>query len=837
MKFYTNVSVSGNNILYRGIDNGKKVKYQYPYSPTLYVQSTNTTNWRTLDGKSVEPVVLDSIRDSKDYIKRYAEVDNVEVYGDIGVDVQYIANKFPDIIEWDIDNISIQILDIETETENTGFPNPELASEKVILISVLDARTAHTTIFTAKEYTGDSLKDCTIILCPTETILLTSFIQHWCKVETDIVSGWNINGFDIPYLINRIDKILGNSTSNKLSPWGRIVKYNSKDNFGKATTEYEIIGIEALDFLKLYKKFTYGKLESYKLDFVSQKELKVGKLDHSEYSSFKDFYTNGWNKFVEYNKTDVERVFQLEGKTKLINLCLTMGFLAKINFGDVFSQIRMWDAIIYNHLLSRNIVIPERSTAVKTDKFEGAYVKEPTPGFYDWIVSFDAKSLYPSIIQTLNISPETFVGMSSFNITVDGLLEKEYVLSDVYATAANGAMYSKDKIGLFPELIDIYMEKRVYAKSSMLNIKSKIEKLKSASSYNESEYIALSNLAAKFGVEEKAYKIAMNSLYGALGNAYFRYFTLHNARAITLTGQYIIKFVGNYTNSRLNAMFNVDNNWIIYQDTDSMYLELKYIVDRFYKHMSKSEIVSILSTICKGKLNDIINKSCDILQGYNNVMRNGIEFKLEAICSNGFWTGKKRYALNVYENEGVVYAEPELKILGIEVVKSSTPKIIRDKLKSSISLILNSDESHVQEFIETVRSEFVQLSVEDISFPRGVNNISKYVASDSLYASGCPVHTKGSILYNNKIKELGLENKYQEIGDGDSIKFCYLKTPNPIRDSVIAFPADLPPEFNLDEYIDYDKQFTKTFLDPLIHILDAIGWKPEKRHSISDFFV
>jgi len=559
----------------------------------------------------------------------------------------------------------------------------------------------------------------------------------------------------------------------------------------------------------------------------------------SKYISLdKKIKQESWDKFLDYNIVDVIRVLELNDKLKLIELCLTMSYLAKINYDDVFSQIRMWDSIIYNHLKTKNIVIPKAASASKAQQFEGAYVKEPVPGMYEWVLSEDATSLYPSIIQAWNISPETFVGINP-EITIQGLMNKEFKLSTEYATAANGAMYSKDKIGFLPELIDVYMEKRKSAKRSMLDVESKLEEQKSIyPDYTSSdEYKILINLISKYHNEQMAFKIAMNSMYGCIGNVYCRYFELENARAITLTGQYIIKNVGEGLNKDLSALFNIDGvDWVFYVDTDSCYISLKPMVDKFYPNVDDDKLVSIIDKIAKQKITPLINKQCIDLQSYTNAYRNTISFKQEGISKNGVWVSKKRYFLNVLDNEGVRYASPKLKVMGLEVVKSSTPGIVREKLKKCLSLILDNREDELQEFILNFEEEFKTLPVEDIAFPRGVNGIEKYSDSHEGYISGCPIHTKGSIIYNKKLKEMKLDNLYPIVGEGDKIKYTYLKIPNPIHDTVIAFPTELPKEFNIQKYVDYEKQFEKTFLEPVIAILNILGWSSEKRNSIEDFF-
>lgn len=835
-EFYTNVKVIGNNICYRGIGkDGKPVKFKYEYSPTVFVPSSKESSFKSLTGNFLEEIKPGSIKETRDFIKQYSEIENFEILGEIGFDVQYLSDKFKNNIEWDIDKISVQIIDIETTTELAGFPNKLTAPEEILLITLVDLASKKLTTFTSRKYTGKNENDAHIILCDNEKALLNQFLDHWNHINVDIVSGWNTDGFDIPYLINRISNVLGDDHVKRLSPWRMVTSRKIKNQFGKDDITYDIAGISSLDFKTLYQKYTYVKREAYSLDYICSVELGVGKLDHSQFATFKEFYDSDFNLFIDYNIIDVIRVLQLEEKLKLIELCLTMSYLAKINYEDVFSQIRMWDAIIYNHLKSKNIVIPKKASGAKSEQFEGAYVKEPVPGLYNWVVSFDATSLYPSIIQTWNISPETFIDVDS-SITVDKLMNKDYTLSSEFTTAANGAMYTKNKKGLLPELIDVYMEKRKTAKRNMLDAESKLEILKKRQHTSE-EYKDISNEISRYNNEQMAFKIGMNSLYGAVGNVFCRYFKLENARAITLSGQYIIKTIIDNVNKDLNKMFNTDNyDWAFYGDTDSLYLSLEPIVEKYYKDVPPETLVDIVAKISKEKITPIINKHCDNLQNYTNTYRKMISFKIEGISTNGVWVAKKRYFLNVLDNEGVRYASPKLKVMGLEVVKSSTPGVVREKLKTCLSLILENKEHELQKYIADFKLHFNTLPVEDIASPRGVNGIDKYSNSTTVYSSGCPLHTKGAILYNKRIKELKLENSYQLVGEGDKIKYTYLKMPNPIKDIVIGFPSELPKEFNIQQYIDYDKQFEKTFLEPVKNIMTILGWTTEKTNSIDDFF-
>lgn len=247
-------------------------------------------------------------------------------------------------------------------------------------------------------------------------------------------------------------------------------------------------------------------------------------------------------------------------------------------------------------------------------------------------------------------------------------------------------------------------------------------------------------------------------------------------------------------------------------------------------------IVKFLDKICETKIQSFIDKCYYELAEYLNVISQKMQMKREAIADKGIWTAKKRYILNVYNNEGVEYAKPKVKIMGLEVVKSSTPSSCRKKLKEAIDIIITKDESAVIEFIETYRKEFRNENLSDIAFPRGVNGLDKYGDKTSIYGKGTPIHVRGSLLYNNLIKTNKLDKKYPYIKEGEKIKFIHLKEPNMIRSNIIAFSQSLPDELNLHKYIDYDTQFEKAFVEPLKIILDSIGWKTEKVSSLEDFF-
>jgi DNA polymerase elongation subunit (family B) len=756
-------------------------------------------------------------------------VDNFHIYGNKNFAYQYITENYSNEIQFDISQIKIFSIDIETSAEY-GFPNVNDAIESVLLITIQDYSSKDIVTFGCGDFKVTK-PNHTYVQCQNEKNLLSKFITFIQQELPHVFTGWNCETFDLAYLIKRIDRVLGDDTSRRLSPWG-IVNDKSFERAGKTVTAFDIVGISTLDYIDLYKKFTYTTQESYKLDYIAKVELKKQKLEH-EYDSFREFYRNDWQRFVEYNVVDVELVDQLEDKMRLIELIITMAYDAKCNFGDVFSAVRTWDCLIYNHLWNKNIIVHQRDETRRGRQIIGAFVKEPVPGKYDWVVSFDATSLYPSIIMQYNMSPETMEQGHTFDTTIDGMVNHTFDISshtvDIDKTmAANGYFYRRDQQGLFPEIVQKLFDDRQRYKKLMIAAQKQYEDTKDKAFQKE---------ISKYNNFQMARKIQLNSLFGAWGNEYFRFYDDRIAEGITITGQYIIQRVGKALNEYLNKICETQNyDYAFYSDTDSCYITLDPLVKKFYAGQSKDKIIEILDKICEDKIVKVINKACDGIANYTNAFQRKIIFKREAISDRGIWVAKKRYALNVYDNEGVRYSEPKLKVMGLEIVKSSTPEPVREALRDAVRLSLTASQNELHKYIDKLENDFKTLKPHEIAFPRGVNGLQKYTDSADIYKSATPMHVRGSLLYNFHMKKKHLDKKYELIQEGDKIKFLYLTEPNPINENCIAFIGELPTELGLTKYVDYNTMFAKSFIEPLTAIIGSMGWSAKPKATLADLF-
>ena len=592
--------------------------------------------------------------------------------------------------------------------------------------------------------------------------------------------------------------------------------------------------------MDLYKKFSGTSQESYALQNIAKVELNAQKLDYSEYGTLREFYKKNFQRFAEYNVQDAVLVEQLDNKLKLIDLAVSIAYEAKITFDTVFFATRIWETICCDYLARKDIVPPLKRSYAKDDQFVGAYVKEVTPGFYNNVVSFDATSLYPSIIMQWNISPETCVHKDS-SLNADDFLKSKRIgivemaqdaQSKNAALACNGSMFTNSIRGFIPTLIEITFNQRQEAKKKMIALEKEYENTKNSD--------LLPRIAA-LKIRQSVKKILANSLYGCLGNPAFTYSSPELATAVTVTGQVIIRKAEQCMNDYICKITKTDKDYVIAVDTDSVYLNLNPIVQQISTKTKIDNVTDFINQICEQKIQPEFKKEMELLASTLGCSENKIVFKREAIASAGMFIAKKRYALLVQDLEGVRFTEPKLKIMGLETARSSTPMVVRNKLKDCIKIILTKTPEELRIYVDEFYNEFMKLPIEDIASPRGIKGMQDYKDASAIYQKGTPIATKAALLHNAYIKKLGLDKEIPPIKENDKIKFVFTKVPNPYgmanRDTVIGFIGKVPKEFQLEKYTDKKKQFEKTFQEPLDNILQAIGWSINQQVTLESLFM
>jgi DNA polymerase elongation subunit (family B) len=755
----------------------------------------------------------------------------MEIYGLNAFTYVYIFDAFKGEINYDPKTIRIGNIDIEVAADE-GFPNIQKADKEITAIALRFQGTNY--VFGCGHFISND-PNTSYLRCKNEYDLLAKFLLAWQHLDMDIVTGWNVEFFDMPYLVNRIKSLLGMSEAKKLSPWGilneRMVEFKGKEN-----QSYEPVGITVLDYYQLYRKFTFGNQESYKLDYISQIELGEKKVDYSEYGNLLELYKKDYQKFIEYNIQDVVLVEKLDDKLKFLEQVMALAYDAKVNYSDTMTTVRSWDVIIHNYLLEQNIVIPQFKKQPDNEALVGGHVKEPKIGLSKWVVSFDLNSLYPHLIMQYNISPETFVGKLDDMPSIDDLLDLKYPFGSPYrsaagvAYAANGCYYTREKQGFLPALMEKMYNSRSEYKKLMIEAKKRYEETKNPED---------AKLVARYHNMQLAKKIQLNSAYGALGNQYFRWFNHNHAEAITMSGQLSIRWIEKKMNQFMNKVLNTtDIDYVIASDTDSIYVTMEELV----KHLKIDDdhfIVGAIDAFCELKIQPYMDQCYQELADMMNAYQQKMKMKRETIANKGIWRGKKMYILNAWNVEGVQYDKPKLKLSGIEAVRSSTPHACRENIKKAFGIIMNGDQNELIQFIEEFKAKFMTLPFEDVAFPRGVKGLDAdpkgYADAATIYVKGTPIHVKGALLFNHLLKEKNI-NHIPPIQNGDKIRFAYLKFPNPINDTVIATPDEMPDELGLDKYIDRELQFNKSFLEPVKSITSVIGWNAEHISTLEDFF-
>lgn len=1027
-KFYTFVGEMDNAIFQRYYNEDKQEVFEKVenYDYTLYVNHpTDISRFTSLDNKSLKEITFDNPRDLKKFYNENKDL--MTIHGNNSAVHQFISKEYdPDVQQFC--NVKVLNFDIEVvhgdgikyadnhivRTEKSdaitfsnvgelkklpktvtgdlsvydeekdkwvkyfnscyapraiGFPDPLEAEQEILSISAKefgDDKIFYT--FGTKDLPDYDNPNGEYVKCKNEQELLARFMKFWRGINPQFITGWNIDGFDIPYLINRIKKVLGSKYASYLSPFYDKVRNNDKlinERMVDETITYEIFGVTSFDYIELYKKYNYSKQESYKLDYIGEVEVGQKKVNFDEYNKslmrlyngdlildnttswhaiddimryarvrekvkvklaeygyFTDLgndvnkvdiktfdqtkidemsndqlkglynYTDervktlSYKKFVNYNEMDANIVELIDKKMLFIKLAIRVGHMSKSRMKEIFATVSPWDNMIYSRLLQVNKQIPPRESHEKSEKFLGAYVKDPILGYHKWVATVDLTSLYPSIIRMLNMSPETLRKIKDFDAvkTLEDLFNGTYSTdaskANGWATAANGSAYDQDFEGVIPGAMKYLMVERKLVKNKMKDVENYMQHVKRSIKHRKGELddwtqtedyiksikrngenfltddaimalsiketealiVELEDEIAMLDSTQLALKILANSGYGAIGNVAFRYFRLDIAEGITLTGQLALRFMSKVLDDFLNAVCGTkDVCYAIYGDTDSIFISL----DNWVKHMgldetNKDAVISAMDEYMAKTIEPLIADNYDKLSDYLGAKENLLIMKREALADAAIFRGKKNYIMQLYDNEHVRFAVPKMKMMGVETAKSSTAMIIRKKLEECFRVVINKDTRTALELkgiVDEFRDEFNTVDVVKIASPRGVNDIDKWIDPQGNIIKGCPIHVRASINYNNFIKaDPDLRSKYEEIKNGSKIRFIKLKEPNIVHSHVIAFIDDLPPEMELENFIDRKTQFEDTFMSPLESFTQLIDWDIRRTSSLSSLF-
>lgn len=845
-KFYTSVEKYGNNILWRGYENGMPFSRRVKFKPTLYVPTKEESEFKSLVGeRPVKPKRFESMNEAKDFLEQYQDVSGFDIYGTSNFVSQFIQENYPGNIDFDMSLINIVSFDIEVDVSGK-FPDMDVCDNEITSISYRSSKSDTYHLLARKDYdktktiSGVDPENIQFMKFDSEEALLRRFITIWKNDYPDIVTGWNCEYFDIYYVIMRINRLLGEEKTKELSPWNLTPKKKTQKIFHRDQSTYTISGVSVVDYMDAFKKFgyKYGTQESYKLDHIAHVVLGEKKLDYSEYGSLTELYRQNPQLYLDYSLKDTVLIQRMEEEAALLALVLTVAYSGGVNYSDAFGTVGIWESILYRRLINDNILPPVKSgSGGELGDLVGGYVKEPVVGMKEWVVSFDLDSLYPHLMMQYNMSPETYMPDKRINVDQEMVLRGEFQNQNgaEYSVCANGVCFDNRKRGIIPAIIDEMYSERKKIKKEMLRYEQ-LEADETDSQKKKEHKKQITQLHNR----QMAIKISMNSLYGASANRYFLYYIREMAEAITTSGQLSVRYGAKSVNEYLNKVLKThDLDYVEYADTDSIYLNMSSLVEASFgsKEVELKKAEKFLSKISVEKIQPVLKNGYEELAKMMGAYKNAMSMKLEKVTNRTIFLGKKRYLMNTLSSEGVHYDTPKISMTGVEAIRSSTPEVCRDAMKDLFFTILNKTEEEVQAEIANFKEKFKTLPPEDIGKTSGTDDIEKFIDTNGNYIKACPIHVRGAILYNKAIKDFDLTHKYETIRSGDKVKFIYLKTLNPIRENVISFPGgQLPREMRLQDYIDYENQFEKVFMKPIRTILDAVGWNEEKIDTLESFF-
>ncbi|MDB4543221.1 hypothetical protein N9Z73_00070 [bacterium] len=797
---------------------------------------------KAIDGKTVRRVKINP--EVKEAAK-HPDKRHLYYETDVPLETRVLIDKYGDS---DTPSTNLREFNFDIETEILqGFPDWRNPVNKITAIAWHEKLSNQYGVLVLDEdgLVDSSVKDnVEIISCASEIDLLEIFIEKYTQINPHILTGWNVEGFDVPYLVNRMGRVLGDEATNKLSPVRRI-------SYREGIDKWFIEGVSILDYMLLYKKFTMGEKPTYRLDAIGKDEVNLGKIEYD--GNLDDLFSSDINKYIDYNLNDVEIVKRLDDKLKFIDLARAICHKGHVPYQQIHITSAYLEGAILTHTHRLGVVTKNKPhDVVKDTKFSGAFVKVPNPGRYDWIYDLDLTSLYPSIIMTLNISPETKIGIfnefdvdafrarkpRNWRLDIEGKSSidmkdgeiLEFLETEKCSIGSNGAVYKTDKAGLIPAILDRWFKERVEYK----DLRKKFEK-----EGNEAQ-------AAYFDQMQYVTKILLNSMYGVLGMKTFRFFDIDNAEAVTATGQQLIKATGEFGSKFYNdEIGTTDVDYIIYTDTDSVFLSALPIINKRYPHIDVEDKVAMTKAILPiaGEVQEYINKMYDLYaKRIHNVDTHRFDIKQELISKSGIWIAKKRYAQWVINQEG--HPCDKLDVKGIDVVRSSFPAAMRTFLADVLQGILeNKTQFTIDEMIVTFRDTMKQMPVADIAKSTGVKNIEKHVFKDDgiiELQKGAPAHVKAAVAYNNMLRRVD-SGELGEIRSGDKIKWVYLKTNSLGLDAMAFKNYDDPQEIIefINKYVNYDKIFDRELHNKLESFYGALKWGAVPNHDmkqINKFF-
>ena len=780
----------------------------------------------------------------------------LSIYGDRLTKIYKFTKDDPELFESDVAETTRALVDAYSESDDpstghviltydiecemiSGLPDPEKAENEITSIAFHDSATNQYWVLILDKdgvVKQKQTEKATIIPFSDERDLLLKYLDLYEYINPSIVTGWNIDFFDTPMLYNRIKRVLGERHANRLSPIGECF-------WSPYRKRYFMAGVSYLDYITLYKYYNYGELPNYRLDTVAQIELGRGKVEYT--GNLDQLMKDDIEKFIEYNLTDVELVVSFDKKLEFIDLCRNICHAGHVPYEDFVYSSKVLEGALLTYLRRRNLVAPNKPADRKEkmaeinekgeEKFIGAYVKDPIVGKYDWIYDLDLTSLYPSIIMTLNISPETKMGkiqdwdaqkflkgeveyyqIGEERINKENL--KKFLEDSKLSVASNGVLYNMDKVGCIPGILDLWFQKRVEYRQ----LEKKYGKEGDMEKY------------AFYGKRQLVQKILLNSLYGVLGLPAFRFYDIDNAEAVTLTGQTVIKSTAEMANIKYNKELNtpgLDSN--IYIDTDSVFFSAVPLMDKRFPNWRNEEQDTIAGYVdgIAGEVQDYLNNFYDMLSvKVFNVPadKHRFEIKKEFVAKSGLWVAKKRYAQWIIMNNGIPMDRLDVK--GLDVKRSSFPKAFQDIMAEVlISILRGETEQQISDKVLAFKKKMTEYEVKDVAKNSAVKELTKYMGKKRApfqVEKGTPAHVKAAIAYNDCLKHFDCPYKYTPMGNGDKVKWVYLKE-NPLGLEGLAFTGyQDPPEIEkfVKTYVDHNKIFERELKGKLQDFFTAVGW-------------